>query len=158
MSEQSILVLKESLKKKIRVLDEIYRLSQYQKELLSVKPVDYKQFDTYVEDKDVCIENLNKLDEGFELLYNRVAEELKEHRNQHKQLIQDLQELIEQITDKSVAIQALEERNKQTLQQVLLEERRELGKGRRSVSVAQNYYKNMSRTGLDGSQFMDQKQ
>lgn len=158
MSEQSILVLKESLEKKIRVLDEIYRLSQYQKELLSVKPVDYKQFDTYVEDKDVCIENLNKLDEGFELLYNRVAEELKEHRSQYKQLIQDLQELIGQITDKSVAIQALEERNKQTLQQVLLEERRELGKGRRSVSVAQNYYKNMSRTGLGDSQFMDQKQ
>lgn len=158
MSEQSILVLKESLEKKIRVLDEIYRISQYQQELLAAKPVNYKQFDAYVEDKDVCIQNLNKLDEGFELLYDRVADELKEHREQYKQLIGELQELIGQITDRSMAIQALEERNKQTLQTVFLEERKELGKGRRSVSVAQNYYKNMNHATFTDSRFMDQKQ
>ena len=57
--------LEESLEKKIRVLDEIYRISRLQTEILDKKPMDFERFDAYVDDKDICIEKLNKLDEGF---------------------------------------------------------------------------------------------
>ena len=67
MNKQYVTALEESLEKKIRVLDEIYRISWLQTEILDKKPMDFERFDTYVDDKDICIEKLNKLDEGFEI-------------------------------------------------------------------------------------------
>lgn len=158
MSVQYVTALRESLEKKLRVLDEIFRISQVQSELLRQKPMDYAAFDRYVADKDVCIEKLEKLDEGFEMLYQRVGAELKIHKSVYAHEIQRMQELISQITDRSMAIQALEQRNKQGIEQIFLEERRNLGKGKRSVSVAQHYYNNMNHTEVISSHFMDQKQ
>lgn len=157
MNRSYITALQESLEKKIKVLEEIARISQAQGELLKRKPMDYEGFDRYVEDKDICIEKLAKLDEGFDLLYQRVGEELKEHRALYKQEIQRLQELIVQITDQSASIQATEQRNKKEIEQIFLEERRNIGQGKRSVSVAQNYYKNMNHVGVPMSSRMDQK-
>lgn len=158
MSKQYVMALRESLEKKIRVLDEILRISHAQSEVLGKKPMDYEAFDRFVDDKDICIEKLEKLDGGFDLLYRRVGEDLKTQKSFYADEIKKMQELISQITDKSMTIQALEQRNKQNVEQVFLEERREIGKGKRSVSVAQNYYKNMSNSVAMSSQFMDQKQ
>lgn len=158
MSIQYVTALRESLEKKIRVLEEIFRISQVQSELLKQKPMDYAAFDRYVADKDVCIEKLEKLDEGFEVLYQRVSEELKVHKSMYAHEIKRMQDLISQITDRSIAIQALEQRNKQGVEQIFLEERRNLSQGKRSVSVAQHYYKNMNHTEVLSSHFMDQKQ
>lgn len=158
MNKQYISTLRDSLQKKDKILDEILRISNYQKELLEVTPLDYEKFDNYVNDKDVCIENLNKLDEGFEILYQRVGDELKENRDVYAQEILQMKQLISSITEKSVSIQTLEERNRKAMEQAILQSRRELQKGKRSVSVAQNYYKNMSNIDGNLSKYMDQKQ
>ncbi len=158
MNKQYISTLRDSLQKKDKILDEILRISNYQKELLEVTPLDYEKFDNYVNDKDVCIENLNKLDEGFEILYQRVGDELKENREVYAQEILQMKQLISSITEKSVSIQTLEERNRKAMEQAILQSRRELQKGKRSVSVAQNYYKNMSNIDGNLSKYMDQKQ
>ena len=158
MNKQYISTLRDSLQKKDKILDEILRISNYQKELLEVTPLDYEKFDNYVNDKDVCIENLNKLDEGFEILYQRVGDELKENREVYAQEILQMKQLISSITEKSVSIQTLEERNRKAMEPAILQSRRELQKGKRSVSVAQNYYKNMSNIDGNLSKYMDQKQ
>lgn len=158
MNKQYISTLRDSLQKKDKIVDEILRISNYQKELLEVTPLDYEKFDNYVNDKDVCIENLNKLDEGFEILYQRVSDELKENREVYAQEILQMKQLISSITEKSVSIQTLEERNRKAMEQAILQSRRELQKGKRSVSVAQNYYKNMSNIDGNLSKYMDQKQ
>lgn len=157
MNRSYVITLKESLEKKNRILDEILRISRYQSELLDSSPFDYGRFDDYVKDKDVCIENLNHLDEGFETLYERVGEELKQHADIYAAEIAQMKQLIRQITDKSVEIQAMEERNRQAMEQTILNERRELGKGKRSVSVAQNYYRSMTNGGVNAPRHMDQK-
>ncbi len=157
MSKQYVTALEESLGKKIRVLEEIYRISQQQAEVLAAQPVDFEVFDRYVDDKDICIEKLNKLDEGFEILYEKVEQELKINRPAYVTQIAHMQELIGQITDKSMKIQALEERNKNAVGEVLSRERKELFQGKRSLNVAMNYYRNMSGAGAVSSQFMDKK-
>lgn len=158
MNKQYISTLRDSLQKKDKILDEILRISNYQKKLLEVTPLDYEKFDNYVNDKDICIENLNKLDEGFEILYQRVSEELKANRDVYAQEILQMKQLISRITEKSVSIQTLEERNRKEMEQAILRSRKELQKGKRSVSVAQNYYKNMSNVDANVSKYMDQKQ
>lgn len=158
MNKQYISTLRDSLQKKDKILDEILRISNYQKELLEVTPLDYEKFDNYVNDKDVCIENLNKLDEGFEILYQRVGDELKENRDVYAQEILQMKQLISSITEKSVSIQTLEERNRKAMEQAILQSRKELRKGKRSISVAQSYYKNMSNVNGNISNYMDQKQ
>lgn len=157
MNEQYLTVLQESLQKKINVMEEILRISQRQSEILVKEPVDLEEFDRCVDDKDVCIEQLNKLDEGFEVLYQRVAEELNGHREQYASWIRETQELITQVTEKSVEIQALEARNKQAVEAVFQKERVEAGHGKRSARVAMDYYRNMSNTHVVPPQYMDQK-
>ena len=119
--------------------------------------MDFERFDAYVDDKDICIEKLNKLDEGFEILYERVGQELKENRAAYEKQIVHMQQMITEITDKSVAIQTLEERNRKAVAEALSNERKELGQGKRSLNVAMNYYRNMSGANVVPPQYMDKK-
>lgn len=157
MNEQYLTALQESLHKKNKLLDEIISISNQQSKLLTVTPVSFEEFDQCVNDKDICIEQLNKLDEGFELLYDRVSEELKTNKEKYKPWIAKTQELISQIVEKSVAVQAIEKRNKQAVEAAFRNEREAIGKGKRSAQTAMNYYRNMSGGNVVSPQFMDQK-
>lgn len=157
MSREYVVALKESLEKKLKVLEEIYRISKLQTDVINASPMDYEAFDRLVDDKDICLEKLEKLDEGFELVYTRVSDELKTNKSVYSDLILAMQETITKITDKSTAISALEERNRQGLSNVFNKERKELSDGKRSVNVAMNYYKNMTGLSVESSQYMDWK-
>lgn len=157
MSREYVVALKESLDKKLKVLEEIYRISKLQTDVINAQQMDYEAFDRLVDDKDICLEKLEKLDEGFELVYTRVSNELKTNKSAYSDLILAMQETIMKITDKSTAISALEERNRQGLSNVFNKERKELSDGKRSVNVAMNYYKNMTGLSVDSSQYMDWK-
>lgn len=157
MNGQYLTILEESLRKKNHILDEIQRICDYQSELLNAESIDYDKYDMYVDDKDICIEQINKLDEGFEQLYNKVREELQDNKSEYADWINTAKELISQITEKSVAIQAQELRNKQTLERVFNKERASLGKGKKSVKAAMDYYRSMSKTNVITSQYMDKK-
>ncbi|MBP3542995.1 MAG: flagellar protein FliT, partial [Lachnospiraceae bacterium] len=71
-----IQVLIDSLRKKSVVLDRISELNEEQKQLAAVGKVDLEEFQKTLEGKQDCIDELNKLDEGFELVYERVKPEL----------------------------------------------------------------------------------
>ena len=157
MSEQYLTILQESLQKKIQILDEIQRICDYQGTILAKEPVEFDKFDQCVDDKDICIEQLNQLDSGFEQLYEKVREELQLHKTEHEEWIRTSKELITQITEKSVAIQTQEARNKQTLESTFKRERKGLGKGKKSVKAAMDYYRTMSGSGGMTSRYMDQK-
>jgi hypothetical protein len=157
MSEQYLTIMQESLKKKIDVLDEIIRISKMQEEIVSVEPIDYEAFDRCVDDKDVCIEQLELLDKGFDTLYYKVERELKDNSASHVSWIQETKRLISLVTERSVAIQAMEARNKQAIEAGVRKSRQEFRLGKRSVDVARNYYQNMNLTGVVPPQYMDQK-
>lgn len=157
MSGQYLTILQESLKKKIDVLDEILRICKYQSEILTAEPVAFDKFDQCVDDKDICLEQLNKLDDGFELVYERVREELQGKKELYADWIAETQKLITLVMEKSVAIQAQEERNKKTVEAAFQRERQNMGKGKRSMQVARDYYRNMNNSQVVSPQFLDQK-
>ena len=151
-------LLEESLVKKIKVLDEIGEFNLKQKSLFttySERP-DLDQFDEYIEEKDRLIEELNMLDEGFETLYDRVAETLKTDREANAPRIKRLQNLIREITDKSSSLQAQEAENKKLMEGYFKNVRSGIGKERTSLNAAYSYMQSQRMGGAE-SLYMDSK-
>ncbi len=157
MSKEYVTALRDSLIKKVGVLEEIERINRLQSDILATEPFDPEAFDRLFSDKDVCIEKLDKLDEGFELVYKRVEPELKENKDAYSSLIKEMQELITKITDLGASIQAAEERNRNNLSDALIRERKGISESKRSVNVAMSYYRSMNGLNSPESQFMDKK-
>ena len=105
-------VLQESLEKKNAILDEIQAVNRAQNELFQAEKLDLQKFDSYVEQKDTYIKELEALDEGFETLYNNVKQQLQQNKSQYAEQIKRMQQLIGEITEKSVSIQAQESTSK----------------------------------------------
>ena len=70
--ETYIGIMIQSLEKKTRVLDEIIRWDEKQKEVLENPEATPDEFDETVDAKSTLIEQLEQLDIGFEKLYERV--------------------------------------------------------------------------------------
>ncbi len=157
MSKEHITALRDSLIKKVAVLEEIEHLDRLQNEVLSKEPFDYEAFDRLFTDKDVCMDKIAKLDEGFELVYKRVESELKDNRDAYSDIIKEMQDLISRITELGTSITAAEERNRNALSDTIIKERRGMAEGKRSVNVAMNYYKNMNGLNNPESLYMDKK-
>lgn len=155
--ENYLSVLENSLSQKVQVLDEILALDVEQEKLLKQEKLDLEAFDELVDQKDALAEKLSRLDDGFEALYARVRDQLQDNREAYRSQIAAMQELIEQVTEKTVSIQAKEARNKEMLSRQLAELQQGLGQNRRSSKAAYDYYRSMSNSGMMKSQFMDQK-
>jgi len=159
--EDYLQLLEESLIKKIAVLDRIGEFNRKQKDifLADVDAPDLEKFDSYVEEKEKLIEELNALDDGFEVLYGRVAESLKANKEENAPRIKRLQDLIREITDKSVTLQAEEAENKRLMEDYFRSLKEGIGKGRASLNAAYSYFQSQ-RGGLNGpdSLYVDSKQ
>jgi hypothetical protein len=68
-----------------------------------------------------------------------------------------MQKLITQITEKSVSIQAEEERNKKLIESRFSREKSRIKSGRSQSRVALDYYNNMNKLNHVDSQFWDKK-
>lgn len=158
MIENYLDVLEESLKQKSEILDEVARYSGRQEELLKQESMSLEEFDACVDKKDELIQKLSRMDEGFETLYERIKEQLAQGREAYRDRIARLQQLIREVTAKSVSIQAQEARNKEALQRYFTNERSRMRTGRMASKAAYDYYKNMSNTEALPPQFLDSKQ
>lgn len=150
-------ILEDSLKKKIEVLKSICEVNNAQTEILKKESVDLEAFDQTVDEKDLYIAELTKLDEGFEALYDNVKQELVGNRQKYAEQIKRMQELITQITDASVSIQAQESRNKALVENCFKRERQNLGQSRKNSQAVYGYYQNMNNMKEVQPQFMDKK-
>jgi len=157
MIENYLQVLEESLHKKMDVLGRIEEANRRQEQILKSTPVSEEDFDKSIEEKGAFIDELNKLDEGFETLYGNIKEQLSADREKYKVQIAAIQKLITRVTEKSVSIQAQEARNKVLVEGFFAERKQELQKGRRSSKAALDYYRNMNQSQVVMPQFMDRK-
>jgi hypothetical protein len=157
MTEQYLAILIDSLEKKIVLLDEIGKLTELQSNVLADKSMDFQAFDAYVNDKDALVRQLEKLDEGFDLIYRHVQKDLPLKRDQYAKEISVLQDLISRIMDKSMSLQARESRNQQAVIQIFRDEKSKLSDQRRTNHAAMNYYRNSSGLAALTPQFLDQK-
>lgn len=150
-------VLEDSLKKKLQILDELTDYTMQQQELLKVEELDYEAFDRLVDQKDPLIQRIMELDQGFETVYDRIKEQLLDNKEQYAAQIKALQSLIGELTDKSVKLQTMEQRNKSAIEQQFRKSREKIRQGRQNKQAALNYYKNMNNANYVPPQFLDDK-
>lgn len=150
-------ILEESLHKKIDVLDRIAEYNAGQTEIFSAEQAQLDDFDRYAEEKERLIQELNRLDEGFETLFANIKEELTSNKEQYAEQIGRLQQLITVLTEKSVGVQAQEARNKELVEAYFRKAREEIRTGRKTSKAAYDYYKSMKGSGYVPPQFLDSK-
>lgn len=155
--ENYLQVLEESLKKKLDVLERIDTCSKEQELLLKEPEVSMEAFDASIDKKGQLIDEINRLDTGFGQLYERVREQLLNDRSKYALQIRKLQDMIEAVTQKSVTIQAQEQRNKKLVEEYFARTKQELKKGRVGSRAAMNYYKSANGAGYIPPQVLDQK-
>lgn len=157
MIENYLDILEESLCKKSAALDEILEYNGAQERLLKEDKVSLEDLDENMNQKDLLVQKIMDLDEGFETLFDRLREQLYANKDLYSEQIRRLQGLIAQVTEKSVSVQAQEARNKKLIEDYFTAEKVQLRQGKKASKAAYGYYKSMSNSNAVPSQFMDQK-
>lgn len=142
-----IQIMLESLLRKEELLDRIIAKNQAQAECVNGKEYDdinWDAFELLVTEKEILIDRINTMDEGFQNLYDRVKEQLLDNKEKYADYIKKIQETIVRITDKGVAIQTGEERNRKAIESVITGRKKTIRKTRNSLKVADSYQQTMS--------------
>lgn len=155
-TENYLHIMIDSLYKKRDILQKVVELNNEQQQLLDADEFDGDAFQTNMEKKSECIDELNSLDEGFQMVYDRVKAQVETYKQNYKDDIHKLQELIKEVTSLGVTIQTQESRNKVRADIKFRQLHAETKNAKRSVSMANRYYKNMSMVSSE-PQFMDKK-
>lgn len=152
-------ILIDSLNKKIIILDRILEENEKQKNSVSGQKFDEILFDRTLTNKEKYIEELNQLDIGFETVYNRVQDILKEEngRQKYSSEILRMKELIGKITDKTLEIQRQEKANQELVYKRFSEQHSNIIQVKNVRKVTSDYYNNMNKVNYIDPQFMDQK-
>ena len=156
--ESQLTILSESLDRKLEVLQKIQEYNKRKEEIFSAQNVDISQFDAAVEEKQRLIDEVVRLDDGFEILYEKLAKELEGNRQRYAAQIRELQAKVTKVTELSVSVQAQEARNKKLIENYFAGERTKIGQRRKSAKSAFDYYKSMSGAGYVPPQMYDSKQ
>ena len=158
MISASLDMLEESLVKKIDIMKKIEDENARQKDILSNNDeVDLETFDKILDIKGEYIEELEKLDDGFQSLFDRVKKEVGDNKEAYADQIKRMQALIHDIMDKSASIEAAEHRNKKLAENYFSSERQKMAEGKRSSAAAFNYYSTMNNFKDIPPQFLDTK-
>lgn len=155
--ENQLTILSESLDQKLSVLEDIQAYNRKQEKAFLEETPDMESFDQALEEKEELIQRLEKLDDGFEALYDRISQQLQSDREKYSDQIRELQEKIGRITDLSVSIQAQEARNKKLIEDYFKNARSGIRQGRQGSKAAYDYYRNMNGAAFNRPQYMDSK-
>ncbi len=150
-------VMQDVLVRKKKVLTGIYEATKAQEDALAKESIDEKAFNDAIDNKTKLIDELTEMDEGFQKLFDKISQDIREKGKEHADGIRRLQALIQEITDLSVTVSALEKKNKSTLDKRI----EELRKGKKSFKVsrqtADKYYKSMNGLNAVTPVFLDEK-
>ena len=110
-----------------------------------------------MEEKAKLIAELEKLDDGFDEVFQKVRDDLTNHKEEYRDEIKTMQELIRSLTAKSATVQGQEARNKVLMEQKFTAIKGQVRKVRSSQKVVNQYYQNMMKVNLVDPQFTDSK-
>ena len=150
-------ILKQSLTKKIELLDTIMALNVLQKDMLENPDLDPDELEGNLNRKAELVEQLSKLDDGFSQIYDRVRADLAENRGAYLEDIAQMKRDITAIMEKSTAIQSQEKRNQVLMQQKFTSVKKQIKEVKKSRQAVNSYYRNMMKMGTPDSTFLDNK-
>ena len=150
-------MLQDSLRKKLEILDKIMTCQKEESDMLKGGSMDRDVFDRSMTEKVELAESIDSLDDGFEKVYDRIREEMIAHKEGYVNQIRALQNMISEISEKNVLIQAEENRIRLDVENYAKRESAALRQRRDNGKAARSYYNNMKKLNYVGSQFMDKK-
>lgn len=157
MKEEYISILKDSLNKKNNILKQILDLSKEQTVIINEEETDWDAFAKNTEDKGALIDEITKLDEGFEIIYEKVKEELSGNKEKYSKQISEMKILIKSITERSAEIQSIETRNKQRIEAQFAKSKKTIKQAKMGTKAAMEYYEKMNKINNVSPQMMDKK-
>ena len=143
------LIMKKSILEKITILNEEQRK-------LAESEFDEENFLKVVDKKSELIDNIVRLDDGFNSLFERVKKALEGNRDKYKSQIERIQQLIRDVTALSVRVEAQEKRNKSLIEKQFFVLKKDIYSAKDNANKMNSYYKNMNKVSFE-SQFMDRK-
>ncbi len=150
-------MLQDSLKKKLDILNKIIAYQREEMDMLKEESMDMEVFDKSIDKKVALAEGIDKLDDGFEQVYDRIREEMIGHKEKYAVQIRAMQDMIGEVTEKNASIQAEESRIKLAVDNYVRRESAALRQKRDNGKAARSYYNNMKKLNYVDSQFMDKK-
>jgi hypothetical protein len=150
-------ILIDTLTKKITELDKIIQKTVLQEKYLSDSPFNMDCFMKTVAEKQIFIEKLNQLDNGFDKVYDHIKEDIKIKNPQNREKIVILQDLVKQIMEKNAKILSMEMSNKVKLEVYSINKKKEIKEFKVSRRTAAAYYKNMPDQHYGQSCFFNKK-
>lgn len=157
MNQSGAQILLQSLEKKNKVLDQMILQNCLQERILKEEDLDMDAFDAAIEQQSDYVDELDRLDRGFEAVYDRVREELMQNKEHYRTEITRIKEQIQLITDKIVTLNAGNMRNKMLAEAQFKKKKLAIGSGVSKNRVATNYYNNMNNLNYVSPQFYDNK-
>ncbi|MCR4648825.1 MAG: hypothetical protein K5776_07080 [Lachnospiraceae bacterium] len=149
-------MLKDSLVKKEKNLSSLIALSEKQGAIVKEENnVDWEEFTKVADEKGVLIEEILKLDEGFEMLYDHIKEGLEDNREKYSSAIIEIKALIKSVTEKGADLEALERRNKTAIEAAFSSTRKEIRQSKLGQKAAADYYNKMNKINTIDPQLLD---
>lgn len=137
-------VLSESLDKKITILDKLEALTSQQKSIAQAEEFDDDAFEANTDGKAKLIAELEKLDNGFQILYDNIKAQITGNKELYRQEIEQLQAKISMILDKNAALLVEEENNRKLIASRFSSLKKEIYQIKKSRDMAASYYRNMN--------------
>lgn len=152
-----IAMLKDILLQKKKVTQEILWVSLEQETALAPELEDLERFDALMSRKEPLLAQLQQLDDGFSDVYAKVQATLTGQKESYKDEILAMQQLITEITDISVKIQAVEERNRRMFETYLLGRKQQFKTAKKNSRTTNAYTKAMTGMQQGESVFLDKR-
>ena len=134
----------DSLDRKKRILEYILVKTREQESLLKDEEMDPEAFRAIIDEKGEQIDELNKIDEGFDTLFSYVEKEIKENRMTYRKQIEQMQQLIGDVSELGIQIQALEHQNSGHFKVYLANQRKLIRDFNVNSRTTTSYYQNMA--------------
>ena len=151
--EAYVRVLRESLEKKVELLQLISKENEVQSKVLKDPTSTPDELQATMDHKDVWVDQISTLDDGFSVIFDKVKPLLMEHKAKYRDDIAAMQDLVREITDLTAQVRKQEQENYRLVEQKFAGIRKQVKKIRKSQSAVSNYYKAMN--GDYDSQFLD---
>lgn len=150
-------ILISSIQKKEQCLQEILEYSNQQGEILAQQDPDLEALDALVLKKAPLIEEINRLDEGFSTLFQRVEQTVKQDSKAVQLEINKLQNLIRSVTDLSTRIQAKEQNNRLKMEMALASKKEAIRDFQLQSKTTDSYHKSQYGYAQGEAYFIDKK-
>ncbi len=157
MSQNIAQILLQSLNKKNQILDDIIRENEQQEQILKQDTLNMDALEASLDRIGEFVEMLERIDDGFEALYDKVRTEVVGNKAGYRTEIAQMQNYIQQITDKVVKINAARMRNQMRADSQFKKQAQEIKNAMSKTKVSQNYYNSMNKLNYVAPQFYDNK-